>query len=289
VAFLGRSRPRVLVLSLAFVSSIGILDYVTSTYLELGFLHVIPIAYVTWFAGAPAGFLFSLICSGLGFATHFHSFSGSAQKLILFWNTLIQLISFLVVAAVTSLKDAFVQEKERALHDPLTGAANRRMFREEIERELIRCRRYHHPFTVAFVDLDDFKCVNDTYGHEVGDTVLRLVAELIKGSLRVTDVYARLGGDEFALLLPETDYTTALVALHKFRNSLRSTASSNIPTVTVSIGAVTFDAAPGSVDQVLTLADRLMYTAKKTVGKNAVAIRRAGYDASMISLPCQDR
>ena len=89
--------------------------------------------------------------------------------------------------------------------DPLTGVANSRVFLELLKREIARARRYKRPLTLAYLDLDNFKSVNDILGHAMGDKVLQTVVSTVNANIRVTDVVGRLGGDEFVLLLPETD------------------------------------------------------------------------------------
>jgi diguanylate cyclase (GGDEF)-like protein len=104
----------------------------------------------------------------------------------------------------TELRSAMEREKEAARTDSLTGAMNSRAFGELATAELHRARRYERPFTIAYVDIDDFKAVNDRFGHSSGDTLLRLVAETMKHNSRAVDVIARVGGDEFVILFPET-------------------------------------------------------------------------------------
>jgi diguanylate cyclase (GGDEF)-like protein len=97
--------------------------------------------------------------------------------------------------------------KKLAVLDPLTGVHNRRAFFEEAEREFSRSLRYQRPMVIIMVDADDFKSINDTYGHPAGDAVLKSIAETIRAQLRDLDLFARYGGDEFIILLPETDLT----------------------------------------------------------------------------------
>src|SRR5204862_6902277 len=101
---------------------------------------------------------------------------------------------------LNSLKETLEREQLRAHRDDLTGLYNRRAFVELGKAELARARRYNHPMAVAFIDVDDFKLINDHFGHEVGDELLKTVGRTLSHSLRSTDLIARLGGDEFIVL-----------------------------------------------------------------------------------------
>jgi diguanylate cyclase (GGDEF)-like protein len=160
-----------------------------------------------------------------------------------------------------------------ALHDPLTDLQNRRGFLQTTAQEVNRIKRYGHPFSIAYVDIDNFALVNDQYGHKGGDDVLRKVAEALRRNLRVTDTVARLDGDEFALLLPLTDTRQVPFVIDKVRAHLRSVQQAGGWPVTFSIGVVSFVRAPLSVDEAITLADDAMYAAKKN-GKDSVCYTR---------------
>jgi diguanylate cyclase (GGDEF)-like protein/PAS domain S-box-containing protein len=121
------------------------------------------------------------------------------------------------------LEDALAKEQEAATTDALTHLANRRAFYAAGETEVRRARRYQRPLALAYLDLDNFKAVNDGLGHEVGDALLVTVAALVRGNVRSTDMVARLGGDEFAVLLPETDDAAARTVMEKVSAALRET------------------------------------------------------------------
>lgn len=153
--------------------------------------------------------------------------------------------------------------------DSLTGAVNRRFFYEVLQRELDRSRRYHHPLTIAYLDLDNFKVINDQWGHSTGDQVLRTVVESAQQQLRSTDVLARLNGDEFAVLFPETGQQAAQSAVPKLHAALLQVMHQNAWPVTFSTGVVTCLAPPAAVDELIQSADELMYSVKRS-GKNAI-------------------
>jgi diguanylate cyclase (GGDEF)-like protein len=136
---------------------------------------------------------------------------------------------------------------------------------------LALCRRKRRPVTVAYVDLDNFKDINDSLGHRAGDDLLRKVGQLLRTSLRPSDLTARLGGDEFGVLLPETGPDQARASLERIHSLLENRFASVGPGVTSSIGAVTFMNAPENVEAMVHQADIRMYAAKHQ-GRNRVQL-----------------
>ncbi|MEP6590845.1 MAG: diguanylate cyclase [Gemmatimonadota bacterium] len=185
-----------------------------------------------------------------------------------------------IEAAVTALEKAYDLEhsnmghqqlRELADTDPLTGAANRRVLNERLREELDRARRYDQVVTVAMFDVDDFKRINDTYGHQVGDLVLQQLVAILRRELRTMDVLARFGGEEFVVLLPETGGTGARLFTDRI---LRRVAQHNFGdddspiAVTVSAGLATFpDDRAADDDALLKLADENLFKAKRA-GRN---------------------
>ena len=163
-----------------------------------------------------------------------------AYPLIPIWNTFIRLAFFVIITLLLSaLRRSTEREREFARVDNLTGAVNPRFFYDVAQMEIDRFQRYKHPFTLAYIDLDNFKTVNDQFGHSAGDQVLRKVVSSAKKYLRKIDVIARLGGDEFALLLPETNEESARVALSKVQNGLLEEMRQGKWPITFSIGVLT--------------------------------------------------
>jgi diguanylate cyclase (GGDEF)-like protein len=160
-----------------------------------------------------------------------------------------------------------------ATTDPLTGANNRRRYNEISERELTRCKRYQHPLCVLMLDADHFKKVNDTYGHDAGDRVLKALASVCVRELRDVDVLGRFGGEEFTVTLPETTIETAMEAAERLRQAL---AETRVPlddgqeiTFTVSIGAASLHDPDEKLADLLNRADQALYQAKQG-GRNQV-------------------
>jgi diguanylate cyclase (GGDEF)-like protein len=164
--------------------------------------------------------------------------------------------------------------------DPLTGLYNRRQFENLAHAELSRCQRYLRPCAFLMVDIDHFKRVNDTYGHETGDWVLKMVATTLGHAKRDPDVVARFGGEEFVIMLPET--TTEAAALVAER--IRSLVFANVLTIgeakltlSVSIGVGEATASSPSIDAILRDADGALYEAKQT-GRNRVCVAKRRHE-----------
>ncbi|HET7182792.1 MAG TPA: GGDEF domain-containing protein, partial [Candidatus Limnocylindrales bacterium] len=155
--------------------------------------------------------------------------------------------------------------------DALTGLYNRSFFFSALEREIARGDRSGRAFCLVMLDLDDLKSVNDRYGHIAGDSVLRNVADVVRGGVRKIDVAARYGGDEFVALLPETDPTGGWVLAEKIRLTVAEQGFASVePQPTISVGVVSYPADGRSADALLVSADRAMYASKRG-GKNRVA------------------
>ena len=170
-----------------------------------------------------------------------------------------------------SQEAALEAERKLARIDSLTGLANRRAFYEGAELERKRSLRRSRPLSIAYLDLDNFKQINDRNGHEVGDELLACVGGIMRANLRAEDLVARLGGDEFAVLLPESDYQAASGAVAKLHRILTTEMQKRCWPVGVSIGMVTFESIPENVEDMVHAADELMYTVKRD-GKNRIAL-----------------
>jgi two-component system cell cycle response regulator len=170
-----------------------------------------------------------------------------------------------------SQESALELEKQLSRTDPLTRLGNRRAFHEVAEAERLRANRYSRVLSLLYLDLDNFKYINDRFGHETGDELLAMIGDILGRERRVSDYVARLGGDEFALILPETDHAGAEALAVKIRDAVKQTMQQKGWPVTVSIGAVTFTSVPDSCTEMIRCADRLMYESKKN-GKDQISI-----------------
>jgi diguanylate cyclase (GGDEF)-like protein len=250
---------------------LGIVDYLTGYEINISLFYLIPISLVAWYAGQETG----LVVAGVSAITWFLAevFSGVAysNSWIYLWNTLIRLGFYIVVTfLLVALRKAFKINENLARTDFITGAVSIRFFNELAQRELNRSKRYNHPFTFAYIDLDNFKEINERFGHAAGDRVLKSIAESVQKKIRSIDTFARLGGDEFALLMPETGEVEAQSVISRVRRSLLEEMKKDSWGLTFSIGVVTFIKIPKTVDDMVKMADDVMYPIKLG-GKNGVS------------------
>ena len=262
-----RSERAVLLLATAIVLAVGALDYLTGTEISFAVFYLIPVAIAAWCASRRGGIMIAIASAAAWLIVVDLTGPRSLHLWIPVWNALTRLGFFLVVTLLLSrLRQSLARERELARTDFLTGAANPRAFYEQAAREIDRLRRYGHPFSLAYIDADDFKRINDERGHHAGSQALVRIVATLRRHTRATDVIARIGGDEFALLLPETDAEQAGLALHQLRDALQAEMHASGWELTFSIGLLTCIDPPADVDEMIRLADRLMYVVKQAGG-----------------------
>jgi diguanylate cyclase (GGDEF)-like protein len=264
---------RVIAAAIAVVLLIGAIDYLTGAEASIAPLYLAPIALATWFVGLRAG----LLLVGLSAVVRLQDLwlvpQASLHSFTPYWNGVVELGFFVVVAGLLwRLRTTTEHWATLARTDPLTGLLNRRAFVETATLELARAERYRRSLSLAYLDIDDFKRVNDEGGHDDGDRLLVEVAQTLKRNLRAFDVVARYGGDEFVLLVPETCEEAAELVLEKLMTALRGAVRGRWP-ATFSIGAVTIDGPLTTLDHLIQQADKLVYAAKQD-GKDCVRHRR---------------
>jgi len=278
IEFLQRqSKSCIVAVGAVLVLLLWAIDYLTGPDFSFVVFYLIPVFLVSWFAGKNAGISISLMSGLAWFVADLLTMTAAGHPSIPYLNLVTKLGFFLFVnVTVSSLRVSLQREREMARTDFLTQVANSRYFAEIASSEIKRAGRYQHPFTVAYLDIDDFKSVNDRWGHSKGDQLIALAADTIRRNIRATDMIARLGGDEFALLLPEAGYDAASVVIQKVRQSLQAAMAEKAWPVTFSIGVVTFRTPPDSVDGMIKVADAFMYSVKQS-GKNRIKHREIEY------------
>ena len=256
-------KPAVVAYAALLVVGVAVLDGLTSVELSLAVFHVIPVFLAAWLVGRRTGLAFATAAAVSWFlADELHPSVRPALHIVA-WSIATKVLFFVIISElVTALRTAMDQVRTEARTDPLTGLLNRRAFYEKAEEEIRRARRSGSPLVLAYLDVDDFKGVNDRFGHETGDDVLVALARGLAGQVRGGDVVARLGGDEFAVLFPSADAGAAAQIAAKVESAVARELEALGVTIGFSIGLATWTAAHHGLDDFLRSADSGMYRVK---------------------------
>jgi diguanylate cyclase (GGDEF)-like protein len=274
-----RSRREVQLLSLVAVCAIAMIDTLTSREFSLAILYLAPILATTWVGGRRVGLVMAVASALISVGTELLNGLQRASVISHLWAGLVRTGFFVIaVSLLAALKQALARERALARSDALTGLPNRTAFFERADAELARRERYGRPLTLAFVDCDHFKAINDARGHQTGDQVLTSVAVALHRAVRGTDLAARIGGDEFAILFPELGTMEARVVIAKLQTALALAMQAGGWPMTFSIGVVTCLASPSNFDELVAKADSLMYEVK-SAGRNAARFSVVGAHA----------
>lgn len=258
-------RRLLLLSSISLIVFLGIIRVETDTEFAFASLALLPVIVVAWFGGKKYGFFLAYIASMMWLMADLTTNQQFSSSWIPWVNALTRLVIYsLIVFLLTIVRQQLVREREQASHDVLTGLQNRRAFLEKGNAEVKRSKRYNHSLAVIFLDLDNFKSLNDTKGHDVGDEALRATARALQKSLRASDQIARLGGDEFAAILPEIDYDSAVETMRKVHTDINNALLGFSP-VKASIGIACFEKAEFTFSDMLKSADELMYEVKTNI------------------------
>lgn len=255
----------VLIISIAVI---GVLDYITGYRFNFSVLYLIPVLFAVWQEGLIMGFAVAVISVAIWFFADISAGKTYYSAVAQYWNGGVRLAMLIVPMYFFHL---FYNKVKRDIifsrNDTLTGLYSRQYFFELANRELARCRRLNKPVIIAFIDCDNFKKVNDNFGHSVGDAVLRVIGSEIVRNIRALDLAVRMGGDEFVLLMPEADEAMAKSCITRIGGRLLSVMRDNRWPVTFSIGVGTFYAIPDPIKEMIKKSDESMYAAKRA-GKN---------------------
>jgi len=179
-------------------------------------------------------------------------------------------VFIIIVCLINRVRKELELEKMLSSLDILTGLNNTRSFIKQASIEKSRSSRFKRPFTIAYIDIDNFKRVNDTFGHAKGDILLQNIGKIIKENLRAYDIPARMGGDEFIVFFPETDKTQAEAVINKVKSCVEKNLKEYSDLLTFSIGALVVTNPDCSIEGMIKIADDLMYSVKKN-SKNGIA------------------
>jgi diguanylate cyclase (GGDEF)-like protein len=268
------------------VAVVGWLDSRVGPRLSFSLFYLVPVVAAGWFLGLRTAIAAAMV-AGLAWLLADLSWRTGGDTIEIAWNATVRLATFTgfgwITARLRAENDRLLAANERlrvlveresihARSDSLTGLPNWHGFNEHLEREIARSRRRQEPLAIAYVDLDNFKAINDTQGHDEGNTALRLVADALRGSIRATDVAARTGGDEFVVLLPSADPRAALAVAERIVVEVHRVGT-RYPgcNLGASVGVSCASVAPEAGDPLLRAADAAMYQAKHT-GKGRVVV-----------------
>lgn len=269
--FLNKKSPaQVTLFSFILMALVGIADHLTGYELSFSIFYLVPIVLVTWYAEVWAAFFICCFSAVVWFVVEYIAYYRYSNDLIIVWNAIVRFGFFVTTMLLLNKLKIFLKHQQTlATTDGLTGLLNARAFKEFCQTLLQLAIRHNHPVAFGYIDLDNFKGVNDSLGHPEGDRVLQTVANTLTRCVRGSDVVGRLGGDEFAVLLPETDCRGAKELFSRMHEKLIQSAAVGAWPIGFSIGVAVFSSPPADIDELLEIGDQLMYAVKKS-GKNKV-------------------
>jgi diguanylate cyclase (GGDEF)-like protein len=253
---------RVTGLSMVLLGSVGLLDWYSQADIAASLGYLLPISVAAWGAGRIGSVVAAAMCAGMWLTINLMTGVTPALELV---NMVVLTVAFqLFGLLLATLRSQLDHERKLARTDPLTSVHNRRAFWSAAAREVARGRRHGTPFSLAYIDVDGFKSVNDTYGHRAGDELLRRIALALQEDLRDLDMVARLGGDEFVILLPGAAEAGAGRVISRLQKRLANARWRQSFDIDFSIGVLAVVESPESVEQLVGRADALMYQVKRS-------------------------
>ncbi|MFC1762572.1 GGDEF domain-containing protein [Planctomycetota bacterium] len=263
-------KALLILLAVALFPLVAYFDRRTGFEYSFVFFYLAIIVSLTWYGGRAVGYTLIAIGTVTIMTFDYYQQRSSGDTRVVVWDTFWGMMTlFLGVLLVNRLRRSLDNEKQLARTDALTGLSNRRFFEEMADRSWEWCRRHKQPISLGYLDLDNFKTVNDTRGHDEGDRLLVEIAGCIKQNLRKTDLVARIGGDEFVLFLPETHETLAESIAQRLQESIHTTAREHRWPISASIGIVTDHTLETPLTTLIQKTDSLMYAVKQS-GRGAV-------------------
>lgn len=262
---LNQDRQRWLTLGTLALLAVAAFDYFSHFKLHLALLYALPILMLTWVAGRLFGALLSLIVCTMWSVIDVTAGRYLENPKLLYWEWGTSLLGFLLlVLCLSALRRMLEEAHFQSRKDTLTSLVNKGGFYQIVSAEMEVCRRYHRTLSIAYIDCDNFKMVNDKYGHHVGDDLLRVISKTMQRKLRSSDLPGRLGGDEFAIMLPETSAEACRMVVEMLQQRLLQEMTEHKWPVTFSVGIATFTRMPSSIEDMIRQADKLMYAVKNT-------------------------
>ena len=255
-------RPALLILGSFWLIGVSLADCFTHSYylLEFSPFYLVPVSFFSWFIGKRSGLGVAILSASIWVGIRLRN----VPRSVAFLDAVI--LSALYISAtfmILQLKRLYERERDLSRIDPLTRIANRRALFEAASQAKRLAERNGESLSISYVDVDNFKQLNDSLGHGAGDQVLALAAATIARTLRPSDVVARIGGDEFAILLPGANRDDADGIMRRVEGDLQHAMKECQWPVTFSIGIASFRSPFASVQEMLAAADKAMYAGKR--------------------------
>jgi diguanylate cyclase (GGDEF)-like protein len=273
----GRIPRAILFAACLVIAGVSVLlDRALANGFSISIFCLVAVAVAAWYGGGRLGYSMAGVSALVSLVTDLAAGHDYGHAISPFWNVVARFGFLLVFAQLLAFQHGRLRrESETARVDPLTGVRTQFGFFSDAEILWGLAMRQGHATSLAYLDLDNFKLLNDTQGHAAGDSALKAVATTLVEAVRSTDVVGRLGGDEFAVLLPDTSSDGAALVLGRVHDCVRLLAQERGWPITVSIGAVEIRPPHPPLAEALRAADQLMYRAKQA-GKSGVLIEPAG-------------
>lgn len=266
-----QSRRFIFLFSLLLLAIVFWADVATGYEISFSIFYLVPVSIVAWYANFRMGGVIAFVSALLWFVGENITGHVYTRQVYGIWNAVVRFGFFIIVGALMDrLESVMRHERSLSRTDPLTGLLNSRGFFENAYLTLAEMNIKQSPLTLVYFDLDNFKAVNDKFGHDVGDSLLKIVASVFENGMRKADSAARMGGDEFVVLLSGFGFEGAKLFIEKTREELTAKMEKNNWPVTFSIGVLTFEILPKDIKDMIKMTDGLMYKVKKS-GKNNVA------------------
>ncbi len=210
-----------LIISLLLVLLIGLIDLLTGQEISFSIFYLFPIMMSVWYGNKYSGLFLAVIAAIEWLIADLIGGHIYSSIIIAYWNMVVRLAFFLIIVfMIAKLKELLQIEQKFSRTDSMTGVSNPRNFTEVAALEILRAGRFNHPLSFAFVDLDNFKWINDNLGHDTGDLLLRSTAQILQKNIRAIDIVARLGGDEFIIMFPEIQNNEARKTIARIHKTL---------------------------------------------------------------------
>jgi len=247
-------------------------DYLTGKELAFSIFYLLPITIAVIFGGKKSGYIYSVVSAATWITADILTNGRYSSIYIPLWNTIVRLSYFVFHTTIlSSLLETNKTMHEMSQRDPLTNTANWRYFEEYANRQIKVAVRERKNISLVYMDVDNFKEINDKLGHSIGDEVLMQAANGMSKSIRPKDIVARLGGDEFAILLYDASKEETEMIINRMKENVDQEMKSRGWTITLSIGSVVFSILPSTIGPMIKRVDEVMYEVKKN-GKDNVKI-----------------